>query len=100
LAKKLVGTLAGTALSAGDPRKPAKLDLKIGMPGIAEGGIEVVSGDASVGGSLLGGKDNRVGMGEYAEGHVVRDENGTRAYATGKEVGQEPWTLGTPPSGS
>lgn len=99
-AKKLISTLAGTALSAADPRRPAKVDLKVGMPGIAEGGIEVTSGDASVGASLFGGKDNRVGMGEYAEGHVVHDANGTRAYATGQEAGQQPWTLGTAPSGS
>jgi len=99
--KMLLNSLVGVGLSAADPRRPAKMELKIGMPGIAELGLEANPGDVSVGGSLLGGKDNRGGVGGYAEGHVVNNPNGVDTYATGGRSGQDPWTAGTPPpSGS
>lgn len=100
LAKKMLETLAGGLISWGDPRRPAKMELKVGMPGVAEVGVGVQPGDASVGASLLGGKDNRVGVGQYAEGHVHRDDSGSHTYATGGESGSDPWTVGTPPSGN
>lgn len=101
LMKKLIGTIAGGLISWHDPRRPAKMDLKLGMPGVAEVGVEVQPGDASVGGSLLGGKDNRARVGQYAEGHVHRDASGEHhTYATGGESGSDPWNVGTRPSGS
>lgn len=97
IAKKLVSVLVGAGISAADPRKPMKIELKIGMPGISERSISYSDGRLSVGSTLLGGNDNRIGMGAQADAHVVTDPSGTRVYAQGGRSGQPPSTLGTPP---
>ena len=91
-AKKMLSTLSDATLSVfeGEP----KVEVKFGMPGIAEAGIKSEPGDVTLSRSLFGGEENRAGFGFAGEGHVTRDVQGrwgasVKGTCPGSEDGDE-----------
>lgn len=66
------------------PTDGPKFEMKIGMPGVAEGGVSISGSETSVGAGLFGGGDNQGGFGlGGSTGVKYGDSEGTRGFAAG-----------------
>jgi hypothetical protein len=84
------------------PTDGPKFEVKIGMPGVAEGGVSISGSESSVGASAFGGADNQGGFGlGGSTGVKYGDDQGTRGFAAG-QAGSHKGEVSTndPPSSS
>jgi hypothetical protein len=82
------------------PTEGPRYEVRIGMPGVAEAGVQVGRSETSAGVSAFGGNDNRGGFGAAASSGVkYGDAQGTRGFGAAS-AGSHQGEVSTADSGS
>lgn len=86
--KKEVQILSDTAISfiEGKP----KVEIKVGMPGVAEAGVTVTPGNLAAEATVIGGQDNALDAGPWAKASHERDARGAWKSSAEAGVGKPP----------
>lgn len=84
--KKEIQILADTAISVYEG-KP-KVEIKVGMPGVAEVGVTVTPGNLTAEGTLIGGQDNAADAGPWGKASYERNAQGDWAGSVDGDVGK------------